>query len=88
MPVKGDQDPHELLKTYRVSNTPIFVVGIFDKGVTVHAQQVRALSLAWALVESGEVDAGLLGDADTSRKQIAIVGAGFAGLTLAAGLIK
>ncbi|WP_440710674.1 FAD-dependent oxidoreductase [Herbiconiux sp. YIM B11900] len=54
-------------------------IGTFDTGVTVLSQQIRALNLAWALVESGKLS-------DQSR--IAVVGGGFAGLTVAAGLLK
>lgn len=83
----------ELLNLYSLPGSPIFCVGTFDKGITVLSQQVRALNLTWALVEAGELglgdslDAGQPGSG-TSRKKIAIVGAGFAGLTLAAGLLK
>ena len=64
---------------------PLFLVCAFDRGVTVWSQQVRALNLAFALVKSGKIDC--LSDR-TPRKQVAIIGGGFAGLTLAAGLIK
>lgn len=74
----------QLLEHYQLPGSPVFMVGIFDKGITVFSQQVRALNLAWALIESGTV--GL--NAATSRKRIAVVGAGFAGLTVAAGLLK
>jgi hypothetical protein len=83
----------ELLNRYRLRGSQIFTLGTFDKGITVLSQQVRALNLAWGLVEAGEL--GLGGPTDAAqagsglpRKQVAIVGAGFAGLTLAAGLLK
>jgi hypothetical protein len=84
----GDLD-HEaeaqrLLKTYRLASTPIFIVGTFDTGITVLSQQVRALNLAWSLVDSGTVPTGTSG----LRTRIAIVGAGFAGMTVAAGLLR
>ncbi|ORU97755.1 hypothetical protein AWB94_29650 [Mycolicibacterium canariasense] len=71
----------------------MFMVGMFDKGITVLSQQVRALNLAWALVESGEVPLDRAPGSDRdgpdpSRKHIAVVGGGFAGLTFAAGLLK
>jgi hypothetical protein len=82
-----------LLGRYRLPDTSIFLVGVFDKGITVLSQQIRALNLVWALVESGEVllDRAPVLDplcTDTSRKRIAVIGAGFAGLTVAAGLLK
>ncbi|KQT89320.1 hypothetical protein ASG49_16190 [Marmoricola sp. Leaf446] len=85
--------PTRLLTNYRLPGSPVFMVGTFDKGITVLSQQVRALNLAWALVESGEValDASnghAPGTSHSSRKRIAVVGAGFAGLTVAAGLLK
>ncbi len=62
---------------------PLFIMGSFDDSVTVLSQQVRALNLACALIESEVV-----GTLDESRKRLAIIGGGFAGLTLAAGLLK
>lgn len=41
-----------LLSPYQIESQPIFVIGTFDKGVTVLSQQMRALNLAWALVAS------------------------------------
>jgi len=42
----------DVLKSYRVSNLPMYVVGAFDNGVTVFNQQIRAMNLVWALIES------------------------------------
>lgn len=83
----------ELLKTYKLPDSTVYMVGTFDKGITVLSQQIRALNLAWALVEAGEValaapEGHVAGAVDPTRKRIAIVGAGFAGLTVAAGLLK
>lgn len=80
------------LERYRLPGSSVFMVGTFDRGVTVLSQQVRALNLVWALIESGalsldQTDSNDDGQ-DTSRKHIAILGAGFAGLTIAAGLLK
>lgn len=75
-----------LIKTFHVDGSCLYVVGTFDVGVTVFSQQTRALNLAWSLIESELLAAG-----PAPRKKeprIAIVGAGFAGLTLAAGLLK
>lgn len=85
------QDAPNLLSRYRLGRPSIFFIGAFDTGITIFSQQVRALNLAWALIESGEVDLDTGSSAQASevaRTQIAIVGAGFAGLTLAAGLLK
>lgn len=86
-------DPLELLKRYRLPDSSAFMVGMFDQGITVLSQQVRALNLVWALVESDEVLLHRASDLnpappDLSRKRIAVVGAGFAGLTVAAALLK
>ncbi|MEP1963229.1 hypothetical protein [Tateyamaria sp.] len=64
--------------------TPLFTIGSFDKQVTVLSQQTRALNLAWSLIETGKVPVR----GDGKECKVAIVGAGFAGMTLAAGLIS
>jgi hypothetical protein len=74
-----------ILGSYRVEATPLFVVGTFDTGVTVLSQQIRALNLVCGLVESELVPC--VGD-ESPAKKLAIVGGGFSGLTIAAGLIK
>lgn len=74
-----------VLEAFRVdTRTRLFLIGTFDDHVTVFSQQVRALNLAWALIESGEVPSR----ADGGRMKIAVVGAGFTGLTFVAGLLK
>jgi hypothetical protein len=81
----------DLLWRYRLGQSSIFFIGAFDTGITIFSQQVRALNLAWALIESDEVNLDTDSpeqSPDPDRKQIAIVGAGFAGLTVAAGLLK
>ncbi|SDZ64567.1 FAD dependent oxidoreductase [Variovorax sp. YR266] len=79
----------ELLKTYRVDGSCLYMVGTFDTGVTVFSQQVRALNLAWSAIESELLPASISADknSSTKRKKIAIVGAGFAGLSVAASLL-
>jgi hypothetical protein len=79
-----------LLKDYQVAGTQLYIVGAFDTGVTVYSQQVRALNLVWASISSGVVPSlsetqKAVPDQEVS---IAIVGAGFAGLTVAAALLK
>jgi hypothetical protein len=66
-----------LINSYRVGKLPLFLIGTFDTGVTVWSQQVRALNLAYALVESEFVRCDEHPD---HQKSIAIVGGGFAGL--------
>lgn len=73
----------KLLGHFQISSEPeLFTLGAFDRHVTVLSQQTRALNLAWALVESRKVPTWK----DEGHVRIAIVGAGFAGLTLAAAL--
>lgn len=79
----------ELIKTFRVDGTCLYLVGTFDVGVTVFSQQTRALNMAWSFVESELIEAITPGKQPLEeKKNIAIVGAGFAGLMLAAALLK
>src|ERR1043165_4448925 len=54
----------------------VYVLGCFDKRVTLYSQQVRALTLIRALYETGQLD---------EKTSVAIVGAGVAGVTAAIG---
>jgi len=74
-----------VLKSCRIGRRPIFLVGTFDSGITVLSQQVRALNLAWALVEAGVIECHPWAGKQAAR--IAVIGAGFAGLTFVAGLL-
>jgi FAD dependent oxidoreductase len=90
MPKGIRDDIASVLAMYRVPGKPLYVVGTFDTGVTVFSQQIRALNLVWASIESELIPTLPLNNAkpgDTPLK-VAIVGGGFAGLTVAAGLIK
>ena len=74
-----------LAEHYRVNTRPpLFVIGMFDDRVTVLSQQIRALNLAWALIESERLPT----TADEKKVKVAVVGSGFAGLTLAAALLE
>ena len=74
----------ELLAHYVLSEDhPIYTIGPFSSGVTVWGQQIRALNLAWGLIE-----AGTLSVSQKQPQNIAVVGAGFAGLTFVAALLK
>lgn len=55
----------------------IYILGCLERRVTIYSQQVRAIELARSLLESGAV---------RLNGRVAIVGAGIAGLTLAATL--
>ena len=82
--------PDTILGNYRLLDRPLYLVGIFARGVTVYSQQIRAFNLIWALVKQGIVACKLKEDAPDPVKRacIAIIGGGFAGLTAAAALIK
>lgn len=77
-------EPQEMVEAHQLSRSPpLYVIGSFDRRVTVLAQQTRALNLVWAMIETGIVPTKSAGDF-----RIAVVGAGFAGLTFAAGLLR
>ena len=82
------EDNASVLGTYHVPGKPLYLVGTFNNGVTVFSQQVRALNLVYALIESEEVPIIRSPDEFNASKKIAIVGGGFAGLSVAAGLLK
>lgn len=81
-------DAAATLATFAVPGKSLYLVGAYDRGVTVFSQQVRALNLAWALVESRTIRTIEGAEPLGKRLEIAIVGGGFAGLTLAAALLK
>lgn len=58
-------------------NENLYVLGAYDKRVTIYSQQVRAFNLAYALVKQQGLD-------DTSS--VAIIGGGIGGITLGAAL--
>lgn len=80
----------KLIEDYQVGDTRLYIVGAFDTGVTVYSQQIRALNLVWAGVSSGVIPSLSEGQDALPGEEvsIAIVGAGFAGLTVAAALLK
>ena len=57
----------------------VFVLGCFNRYITVYSQQVRAINLVGALMEKH----GTMAD-----MRVAIVGAGFAGVTAAAHMLE
>ncbi|HYI01870.1 ATP-binding protein, partial [Hyalangium sp.] len=69
--------PSEILKQMEVPGEPgIFVLGCFERRVTLYSQQVRALNLIHALFTEKRLQTG---------SRVAIVGGGAAGMTAAAG---
>jgi NAD(P)-binding Rossmann-like domain len=77
--------PSVVVETYRLNaRFPLFLLGTFDERVTVLSQQYRALNLAWAMIESRLLPT----KPAEGTKRVAVVGAGFAGLTFAAALMQ
>lgn len=77
-------DPRVLLDTFALSSgLPLYHIGLFDSGVTIYKQQRRALNLAWSLIQSNAFP-----DPPNPRKNTVVIGAGFAGVTFAASLIR
>jgi hypothetical protein len=73
--------PQEIIEDARIPGTrSILVLGVFEKRVTVYAQQVRALNLVDAMLSENLVrpDGG----------KIAIIGGGAAGITAAVALAR
>ncbi|AHG49908.1 hypothetical protein RLEG12_03190 (plasmid) [Rhizobium leguminosarum bv. trifolii CB782] len=87
---KDDPIPSDIETTYKIPDQPLYLVGTFDNGVTVLSQQVRALNLIYALVEAGVVPATHAGSVPPVKfqRKVAIIGGGFAGLSIAAGLLS
>ena len=69
-----------LLQHMAVSGYPaLYVLGSFERRVTVYSQQVRALNLVYSLIQQGHLSVG---------KHVVVVGGGVAGLTAAAGALQ
>lgn len=70
--------PADILKGVVTPGHPnVAVIGAYDQRITFYSQQVRGLELAWALKADGRLRPGM---------QCVVVGAGAAGLAVAAGL--
>ena len=78
MPISRQIAAGEALESFRLQGN-VYVLGCFEKGLTIYSQQIRALNLAWSMVKSAPVE---------SLRRVAVVGGGFAGLSVAAGLLK
>jgi hypothetical protein len=75
-----DEVWRETLDLLELPNSPgLFILGSFAQRVTVYSQQVRSLNLVDALAGLGYLHQG---------SSIAVIGAGFAGTTTAAALVK
>ena len=78
-------DDTEALKTYinlfKLSKKK-YLIGIFQEGITVYKQQIRALNIFHALVKAGKIDL------NNKEFAIGIIGAGVAGLSFAAAAAK
>jgi hypothetical protein len=68
----------ETLASFRVADE-VFLIGSFERGLTVYSQQVRALNLVWALASRPNLG---------TIRRIGIVGGGIAGLTAAAAVLN
>lgn len=74
-------EPHELLSLMRLpQHEGIYVLGCFERRVTLYSQQVRGTNLAFSLNAAGELK--------ETNGVVAVIGGGAAGLTLAAALLE
>jgi hypothetical protein len=68
--------PQDIIDGAAIRDRPnLFVIGSFDRRITFYSQQVRALSLVYALKDLGYLNA---------NPRIAVIGGGAAGVTAAA----
>src|SRR5262245_37796967 len=71
-------EPKDVLERLAVPGYPgVYSLGCMERRVTIYAQQVRSLNLAWALKAAGT---------GTDKMRAVVVGAGAAGLTAALAL--
>lgn len=68
----------EYLASHRIKDFQ-YTTGLFQNGITIYKQQIRALNLFYALIKTNQLTAG---------SSICIVGGGVAGLTFAAAALK
>lgn len=72
-------NPGDIIEGAAVPDSPkLYVIGCFDKRITFYSQQARALSLVHALYDQGHLK---------DCKNIAVIGAGAAGVSTAAALL-
>ena len=79
----------ETVSSCQIYKRPLYLIGTFDRGVTVLSQQTRALNLVWGLTETGAIATVTAGETPEKEvdSKIAIIGGGFSGLSAAAALI-
>jgi hypothetical protein len=70
----------EYLELFKIENQQ-YIIGIYQGGITVYKQQIRALNIFNALINTGKIRV-------EDDFTIGIVGAGVAGLTFAAAAMK
>lgn len=70
----------EYLKLFEISKHK-YLIGIFQDGITIYKQQIRALNIFYALLQTGKIKPG-------EDFRIGIIGGGVAGLTFAAAALK
>lgn len=70
----------EYLDLFRVGDGK-FLIGIYQDGITVYKQQIRALNIFHSLISTGVIDIA-------KKTKISIIGGGVAGLTFAAAALK
>jgi hypothetical protein len=72
-------NPQDVLEYFRLVDN-VYLLGTFERNLTIYHQQVRALNFVWSLIKSNS--------REDVPNDVAIVGGGFAGLTTAAGLLR
>lgn len=71
--------PKDVLEYFRLVDN-VYLLGTFERNLTIYHQQVRALNFVWSLIEGSSKE--------EVPNSVAVVGGGFAGLTAAAGLLR
>jgi len=71
----------DYLKMFQIGHRK-YLIGVYQDGITVYKQQIRALNIFYLLLKTGRIN---LNDKDFT---IGIVGGGVAGLTFAAAALK
>ena len=75
----ASQDVRNLLDAFRLLEPfPLYFIGPYGSRISFQSQQIRALNLVHALANDSK--------ANISGKNIAVIGAGVTGMTVAAGL--
>ena len=75
----------DYLTQYKIGEKK-YLVGVYQDGITIHKQQIRALNIFHALIKTGTLKIGQIKPDKTQT--IGIIGGGAAGLTIAAAALK